>query len=71
MANSGIIQWYCRERIPRMFGGSEILLDQFVSSKLFLPDPPEPEIRLENVHKIFWLYLSLITISLIVLFMKY
>lgn len=50
-----------------MFGGSEIDLDQLVSSKLSLPESPEPEIKLDNVYKFYNLYLLLIIISLIVL----
>ena len=61
------MEWYCKKRIPRLFGGSEIDLDQFVSSRLFLPESPEPEIKLDNVYKFYNLYLSLIIISLIVL----
>lgn len=50
-----------------MFGGSDVNLDLFVSSQLFLPEPREPEIRLENFQKIFSLFFSLIIIALIVL----
>ena len=67
LANSGIMEWYFKERTPRLFGGSEVNLDLFASSRLFLPYPREPEIRLGNVHKTFWLYFSLIIIALIAL----
>lgn len=67
IANSGILEWYFKDFTPRLFGGSEVNLDRFASSKLFLLYPREPGIRLGNVHNIFWLYFLLITIALIVL----
>ena len=67
-SQSGIIEWFTKERVPRLFGGgSEIVIDQFVSNKLFLAESPEPEIKLRNVHKLFFVFVTLISLASIVL----
>lgn len=66
-SQSGIMDWYVKERVPRTFADSEIILDQYVSSQLFLPETPEPEIKLKNIQKFKYLYFSLLFTSLIVL----
>lgn len=65
IANSGILGWYMEERGPRLFGDSEIILDQYVSSKLFLPEPPEPQIKLVNVYIFFQLFVCCFIVSTI------
>ena len=67
-SQSGILEWFIKERTPRIFGGgSEIMIDQFVSNKLFLVEVPEPGIKLDNVHKLFFLHLFLISLASVVL----
>lgn len=59
-----------KDRVPRQFfGGNEITLDMFASSKLFLPDAPEPIVRLNNITKFIRLYFILILI--LVIFLSY
>lgn len=50
-----------------MFGQSELNLETLISSRLFLPDSPEPVIKLINVHKLIYLYIVLILLPVIVL----
>ena len=67
---SGILEWFLKERVPCEFGGSEIILDQFASNKLFQATPPEPEIKFGNVHKLFILFPSLLAVATVVLLME-
>ena len=54
-------------RVPRVLAGNEIVLDQFVSTKLFLPEPPPPRINFKNVHNLMYLYVSHLALALCVL----
>lgn len=61
------MRWFILHRIPRIFGGSELNLDKFVNSQLFLPDADEPEIKLENMKNFYKIYFILIFIAFLVL----
>lgn len=58
-------------RIPIIFGGSELNLDKFVNSQLFVPDAPEPEIKLENIGNFCKIYFLLIFIAILVLLYEF
>lgn len=64
---SGILEWFRMERLPRIVPDNELVIDKFISSKLFLPEPPEPHIKVKNMRNIFRVYFSLLFASLLVL----
>lgn len=67
IAQSGLLQWFYKIRFPRLFGDSELNLDELVSYQLFLPEAPEPEIRLNNIRNFCYIYFTCIAIAFMVL----
>ena len=67
VSQSGILEWFFMKRMPRIFGDSEIALDQYVSKNLFLAEAPEPRIKINNVYKLVHLYFVLISMATLVL----
>lgn len=63
ISQSGIYIWFMGDRVPAIFGESELNFDKFISNKLFLPDPPPPKIRINNIHKLYYIYFTLLFIS--------
>ena len=63
------MEWFIREVIPRLFAddGSGMVIYQYISSILDLPEPPESEIKFENVHKFFIIYLTMIFLCFVIL----
>lgn len=71
LAQSGIYTWVNKVRVPILFGGgNEIILDQLVSSKLFLPEPPEPKITLKHTITLWMFFFVLVSIFFISLFLE-
>lgn len=62
-----MLEWFYKERVPRLFGESELNLDKFVSNQLFLPGAPDPEIKYQNITHMIQMYIVLIVVSMVVL----
>lgn len=68
ISESGILSWFVKQRIPRLFSGTEFP-DRFVSNKLFLPDRRvEPVVTNVYINRFYRMYFVLVLIALIVLF---
>lgn len=67
IGQSGILEWFFQDRVPRLFGNSELNLDKFTSNQLFLAEVPEPEIKQKNMKHAIQLYFASLLISLVVL----
>lgn len=67
VARSGILEWFIKDRVPILFGNSELTLRLYNSKKLFLPKPPEPGIKFINIQNFRFLFYILCLFSMICL----
>lgn len=56
-----------KNQMPKIVGNSDMNMDEYVSSKVFLATAPLPEIKHENIHKLYYIYFILFIIATIVL----